>query len=59
LRNVAQLYRATGLANDEADAKAFLFYCFIFGQSLLFLDRGQRKRAQLVAKSAERLLDEL
>ena len=59
LRNVAQLYRATGLASDEADAKAFLFYCFIFGQSLLFLDRGQRKRAQLVAKSAERLLDEL
>jgi AcrR family transcriptional regulator len=58
LKNVAELYRATGLAGDEADAKAFLFYCFIFGQSLLFLDRGQRKRTQLVAKSAETLLDE-
>jgi AcrR family transcriptional regulator len=58
LKNVAQLYRATGLAGEEADAKAFLFYCFIFGQSLLFLESGQRKRAQLVAKSAEALLDE-
>src|ERR1700747_2745170 len=58
LKNVAGLYRATGLGGEEADAKAFLFYCFIFGQSLLFLESGQRKRGQLVAKSAETLLDE-
>jgi AcrR family transcriptional regulator len=58
LKNVGQLYRATGLAPDEADAQAFLFYCFIFGQSLLFLERGPRKRAQLIARSAEKLLDE-
>jgi len=58
LKNVAQLYRATGVAGEEADAKAFLFYCFIFGQSLLFLESGQRRRAQLVAKSSEKLLDE-
>ena len=58
LKNVALLYRATGLSPDEADAQAFLFYCFIFGQSLLFLERGQRKRAQLVARSAEKLLDD-
>ena len=57
LKNVGQLYRATGLDPEAADAKAFLFYCFVFGQSLLFLDRGQRKRAQLVARSAEKLLD--
>jgi AcrR family transcriptional regulator len=56
LRNVGQLYRATGLAAEEAAAQAFLFYCFVFGQSLLFLERGQRRRAQLVAKSAETLL---
>lgn len=56
LKNVGQLYRATGLAPEEADAQAFLFYCFVFGQSLLFLERGPRKRAQLVAKSAETLL---
>ncbi len=58
LKNVGQLYRATGLASEDADAQAFLFYCFIFGQSLLFLERGQRKRAQLVAKSAEKLIDD-
>ena len=58
LENVALLYRATGLSAEEADARAFLFYCFIFGQSLLFLERGPRKRAQLVARSAEKLLGE-
>src|SRR4051794_9905775 len=40
LKNVAQLYRVTGMTPPEADARAFLFYCFIFGQSLLFLERG-------------------
>jgi AcrR family transcriptional regulator len=58
LKNVAELYRATGLAGEEADAQAFLFYCFIFGQSLLFVERGVRKRTQLIARSAEKLLDE-
>ena len=57
LKNVAQLYCATGLEPEEADARAFLFYCFVFGQSLLFLERGMRKRAQLIARSAEALLD--
>jgi AcrR family transcriptional regulator len=56
LKNVGLLYRATGPPAEEADAQAFLFYCFVFGQSLLFLERGPRKRAQLVAKSAETLL---
>jgi AcrR family transcriptional regulator len=58
LKNVGQLYRATGAPPEAADAQAFLFYCFIFGQSLLFLERGPRKRAQLIAKSAETLLDD-
>ena len=58
LKNVALLYRATGLSSDEADGQAFLFYCFIFGQSLLFLERSPRKRAQLIARSAEKLLDD-
>jgi AcrR family transcriptional regulator len=56
LKNVAALYRATGLEAEEADARAFLFYCFVFGQSLLFLERGQRRRSALIAKSAETLL---
>ena len=58
LKNVGQLYRSTGLTAEQADAQAFLFYCFIFGQSLLFLERGPRKRAQLIAKSAQKLLDD-
>jgi hypothetical protein len=58
LKNVGQLYRATGMNSDEADAQAFLFYCFIFGQSLLFLERGPRKRTQLIAKAAEKLVDD-
>jgi len=58
LKNVGQLYRATGLEAEEADAQAFLFYSFMFGQSLLFLERGPRKRAQLVAKSAGKLVDD-
>lgn len=56
LKTVGGLYRATGLSPEEADAQAFLFYSFIFGQSLLILERGQRKRAQLIAKSAEQLI---
>jgi hypothetical protein len=47
------------LAPEAADAQAFLFYCFIFGQSLLFLERGPRKRAQLIAKAADKLFDEV
>jgi hypothetical protein len=31
---------------------------FALGQSLLFLDRGPRKRTQLIEKSAETLLDD-
>jgi len=58
LKNVGQIYRATGLGPEDADAQAFLLYSFIFGQSLLFPERSQRKRAQLVAKSAEKLIDD-
>jgi AcrR family transcriptional regulator len=57
LKHVAELYRATGLSADEADAQAFLFYCFVFGQSLVFVERGPRKRAQMIAKSAEKLIE--
>ncbi len=59
LKNVTQLYCASGLTAEAAEAQAFLFYCFVFGQSLLFLDCSQRKRAQLIAKSAETLIEEI
>ncbi len=57
LKHVAQLYRATGLSADDAEAKALLFYTFVFGRSLLFLERGPRKRAQLLANAVKALVE--
>jgi hypothetical protein len=31
---------------EPADAQGLLFYCLIFGRSLLFLERGPGKRAR-------------
>jgi len=53
LRNVAQLYRQLGLGAADAEARAVLFYAFIFGQSLLFLDQPPRKRASLTAACSD------
>jgi AcrR family transcriptional regulator len=57
LRNVAQLYRQLGLDAADAEARAVLFYAFIFGQSLLFLDQPARKRASLTAACTDVLTD--
>ena len=53
LKNVAQLYSELGLAPEEAQARAVLFYAFIFGQGLLVLEQAPRKRANLMATCAE------
>jgi AcrR family transcriptional regulator len=53
LKRVAQLYRQLGLGAQEAQARAVLFYAFIFGQSLIFLAGPPRRRASLVAQCAE------
>jgi AcrR family transcriptional regulator len=52
LKSVARLYGMMGLGNEEAQARAVLFYCFIFGQGLLFLDQPPRRRAALAAACA-------
>lgn len=39
LRCVSELFAALNVGPDEAFARAFLFYSFIFGQSLLVCDR--------------------
>jgi len=57
LSNVAQLYSKLGLATEEAQARAVLFYTFIFGQSLLFLEQAPRKRASLTAACADVLTE--
>lgn len=56
LQNVAQLYRQLGLSADDAQARAVLFYAFIFGQSLLVLDQSPRKRTSLTAACAALLV---
>jgi len=56
LKNVAQLYRKQGLGTEDAQAWAVLFYSFIFGQSLLYLEQAPRKRATLIAACAETLI---
>lgn len=55
LKNVAELYARLGLTAEDAQSRAVLFYSFIFGQSLLFLDRAPRKRASLIAACASAL----
>ena len=57
LRIVAQLYQMLGLAADDAQARALLFYSFIFGQSLIFLEGAARRRAILTAVCADLLTE--
>jgi len=57
LNNVADLYRELGLAPADAQARAVLFYSFIFGQSLLVLEQAPRKRASMTAACAEFLTE--
>src|SRR5215475_2281460 len=55
LQRVARLYRQLGLDAKQAQARAVLFYAFIFGQSLIFLDEPPRRRANVVAQCADLL----
>jgi len=57
LKNVANLYRQLGLPAEDAQARAVLFYAYIFGQSLLVLDLAPRKRASLTAACAALLTE--
>jgi AcrR family transcriptional regulator len=57
LKVAGSLYRKLGLSAPDADARAVLFYTFLFGQSLLFLDETPRRRANLVAAGARFLLE--
>jgi AcrR family transcriptional regulator len=57
LKVVGSQYRALGLSVAEAEARAVMFYTFLFGQSLLFFDERPRKRAGLIEACARVLLD--
>ncbi|MGO9356861.1 MAG: TetR/AcrR family transcriptional regulator [Xanthobacteraceae bacterium] len=55
LRNVEKLYAELGTAPKAAKARAFLFYSFVFGQSLLFLDVDERRKNSLIAAATDAL----
>jgi len=57
LKIVASLYRKLGLSGPDAEARGVLFYTFLFGQSMLFLDDTPRRRANLVSACAKFLLE--
>jgi AcrR family transcriptional regulator len=57
LKNVAALYLALGLEPHEAQARAFMFYSFIFGQSLVQARHGRRRKKQIVADCSGMLTD--
>jgi AcrR family transcriptional regulator len=57
LRTVARLYRQLGLSTADADARAALFYSFLFGQSLLFGNESPRKRSNLMAACMQTLTE--
>ena len=57
LKTASSLYRSLGLSARDADARAVLFYGFLFGQSMMFLDEAPRKRASLIAACARVLMD--
>ena len=57
LMRIGQLYRQLGLDAKDAEARAILFYSFIFGQSLLLLDQPARKRTSLISACADVLTD--
>jgi AcrR family transcriptional regulator len=53
LGTASRLYRDLGLSAPDADARAVLFYAFLFGQGMLFLNETPRKRASLAAACAK------
>jgi AcrR family transcriptional regulator len=57
LATASRLYRDLGLSAPDADARAVLFYAFLFGQGMLFLNETPRKRANVAAACAKFLTE--
>jgi hypothetical protein len=55
LERVAVLYAALGA--DEAEARALMFYAFIFGQGLLFPQVSPAQRESMLSACADALVD--
>jgi AcrR family transcriptional regulator len=57
LATAGRLYREHGLSAADAEARAVLFYAYLFGQGMLFNNETPRKRANLSAACAKFLTD--
>ena len=56
LKLVAPLYRSLGFSPAKADARALLFYSFLFGQSLLLFSTPPARRKTLLQACAAVLI---
>jgi AcrR family transcriptional regulator len=57
LKASASQFQNAGMSAQDADARAVLFYAFLFGQSMMFVDESPRKRANLIAACLKALTD--
>jgi AcrR family transcriptional regulator len=57
LATAAKLYRELGLAAADAEARAVLYYAYLFGQGMLYTNETPRKRANLAAACARYLTE--
>jgi AcrR family transcriptional regulator len=57
LKASASQFQSAGMSAQDADARAVLFYAFLFGQSMMFIDESPRKRAGLIAACLKALTD--
>lgn len=55
LKNVQRLYERMGYARADAEGRAFLFYAFVFGQSLL---AGKSGRSRLMEAASSAVIGE-
>lgn len=51
------LFQSAGMSAQDAEARAVLFYAFLFGQSLMFINESPRKRASLIAACLKALIE--
>jgi len=56
LKNVAAVYASLGFDRLASEARAFLFYSFIFGQALLASQLGEPKRSRWLKACASLLI---
>ena len=57
LNRVADIYAALGVPDDETEARALMFYAFLFGQTLLFPEVSPAQREAMFTACADALVN--